>query len=286
MVPNPIPLVDPVRRFVLFTNAKCGGTTLKSWFFANLDIPALEQRPVRFLRAFGPRYAWRHFRYGRKTTPRGEGLRDVPKVRRMTTFYRQAYCAPAIEAGVADHFKFAVVRHPEDRVVSGYIDKVCGEDSKERWVQEMIAAAGRDGTISFDGFLDYLETIDEAKLDPHWRRQTYILDGHRIDAWVRLERLAEDFAAIGPRVGEAHLDVFARKLQSNRYDPAAFEAAMAADMPARSSVEVGEWAARHGAFPPKEAFLTPATRTRIRRIFARDFDILPYGGADDAPPAA
>lgn len=285
MVPDPIPLVDPARRFVLFTNAKCGGTTLKSWFFANLDIPRLEQRPMAFLRAFGPRYAWRHFRYGRKATPRGAALRDVAAVRKMTTFYRRAFCAPAMEAGVADYFKFAVVRHPEDRVVSGFVDKVCGEDRDERWVKEMLAIAGQDGAITFDGFLDYLETADEATIDPHWRRQSYILDGHRIDAWVRLEHLAEDFAAIGPRVGTAHLDVFSRKLQSNRYDPAAFEAAMAADMPARSSTEVIDWAARHGAFPPKEAFLTDAIRTRIRRIFARDFDLLPYGGAEDAPPA-
>lgn len=283
MVPDPIPLVDPVRRFVLFTNAKCGGTTLKSWYFANLDIARLEQRPVAFLRAFGPRYCWRHFRYGRKATPRGAGLRDVARVRRMTTFFRKAFCAPTLEAGVDGYFKFAVVRHPEDRVVSGYIDKVCGEDREAPWVQEMLAKAGEGGAISFNGFLDYLETADEAGIDPHWRRQSYILDGHRMDAWVRLEHLAEDFGRIGPRVGEAHLDVFSRRLQSNLYDPAKMEAALAADMPAMSSRDVTAWAEKHGAFPPKEAFLTDATRSRIRRIFAKDFDLLPYGAAGAAP---
>jgi hypothetical protein len=30
---NPVPLLDPVRKFVLFTNGKCGGTTIKTWFF-------------------------------------------------------------------------------------------------------------------------------------------------------------------------------------------------------------------------------------------------------------
>jgi len=35
-----MPLVDPVHRFILFTNAKCGGTTLKAWFFDNLDLAA------------------------------------------------------------------------------------------------------------------------------------------------------------------------------------------------------------------------------------------------------
>ena len=64
-VPDPIPLVDPARRFVLFTNGKCGGTTLKSWFFANLDLPGFERRPLRFLATFGPRYVYRHLRTGR-----------------------------------------------------------------------------------------------------------------------------------------------------------------------------------------------------------------------------
>ncbi|MBP7001964.1 sulfotransferase family 2 domain-containing protein [Amaricoccus sp.] len=278
MVPDPIPLVDPVRRFVLFTNAKCGGTTLKSWFFANLDLPRLEQRPVGFLRAFGLRYAWKHFRFGRKATPRGAGLRDVAKVRRMTNYYRKAFCAPAVEAGIDGYFKFAVVRHPEDRVVSGFVDKVCGEDRGEPFVQAMLAKAGQDGAISFEGFLDYLETADEATMDPHWRRQSYILDGHAMDAWVRLEHLADDFARVGERVGTAHLDVFSRRLQSNVYDPATMQAALDADMPAMRSSDIVAWAATHGAFPPKEAFLTEATRSRIRRIFARDFDLLPYGG--------
>jgi len=277
--PNPTPLVDPVRRFVLFTNAKCGGTTLKSWFFANLDLPALERRPLAFLRAFGPAFALRHLRRGRRNTLRGAALRDETAVRRMTNYYRAAFCQPALRAGIEDHFKVAVVRHPEDRLVSGFVDKFCGEDRDEPWVRAVVAAAGTDGAISFAQFLDYLERVDDPACDPHWRRQSYILDGRRIDAWVRLERLAEDFAAIGPRVGAAHLGVVERRLQSNRYDPALAAAAMTADMQALSSAEVVAWAEAHGGFPPKEAFLTDATRARIRRIYARDFALLPY---DDA----
>jgi hypothetical protein len=274
-VPSPVPLVDPVRRFVLFTNAKCGGTTLKSWFFANLDLPRLERRPLAFLRAFGPRFALRHLRAGRRRTLRGPELGDVDRVRGMTNYYRNAFCEPRLRAGVEGYFKVAVVRHPEDRVVSGFVDKICGEDRGRPWVRAVVEAAGTGGAISFEQFLGYLESVDEADCDPHWRRQSYILDGHRIDAWVRLERLAEDFGGLGPRLGAEHLGVFARRLQSNRYDPAA-GAPEAGDMTASRSSEVAAWAERHGHFPPKEAFLTPATRARIRRIFAKDFALLPY----------
>ena len=61
---NPMPLVDPVRRFVLYTNAKCGGTTLKTWFFENVGFPTLHWRPATLFPAFGPAYAMAHLRRG------------------------------------------------------------------------------------------------------------------------------------------------------------------------------------------------------------------------------
>jgi hypothetical protein len=141
-----------------------------------------------------------------------------------------------------------------------------------------VERGGRDGAISFNGFLDYLESIDEEDCDPHWQRQSYIFGERRMDAFVRLESLTEDFARIAPRVGGAHLAVFDAKRQSNRYDRDAWAAAMDFDMPDRSSHEVMAWVDRHGAFPPKEAFLTEAVRARIRRLYAQDFEALPYAG--------
>lgn len=274
---KPVPMIDPVHRFVLFTNGKCGGTTLKTWFFANLDLAALERRPAAFLAAFGPGYVWRHLRAGRKLLPRGARLRELDAVRRFTNFYRKAYCAPRLAAdGARGFYNFAVVRHPDDRAVSGFVDKICGEDRDEPWAREVVERAGKDGALSFNGFLDYLEFVDEGACDPHWRRQSYIFGDRRMDAFVRLEHLEEDFRKIARRVGDAHLGVFGDKRQVNRYDPALQAAAMAANAPDMPSTELIAWAAEHGAFPPKEAFLTPAVRARIRRIYARDFDVLPY----------
>lgn len=274
---DPVPLVDPVRKFILFTNGKCGGTTLKTWFFSNLDISRLERQPLQSARIFGPTFALRHLLRGRRVAPRGAALQDIDTIRRFTNHYRKSYCIDAL-ATEKTHafFNFAVVRHPEDRVVSGYVDKICGEDRDEPWVREVVERGGRDGAISFNGFLDYLESVEEERCDPHWRRQSYIFGERRMDAFVRLETLSEDFARIASRVGDAHLAVFEAKRQSCRYDPAAWAAAMDFDMPDRSSQEVMAWVARHGAFPPKEAFLTDTVRARIRRIYARDFEVLPY----------
>lgn len=274
-VRSPEPMVDPVHRFVLFTNAKCGGTTLKRWFFTNLDLAGLERNPVRLAAAFGPGFAARHLMRGRKWTPRGEALRDSEALRLATNAYRKSYCVRALLSGATEgFFRFAVVRDPAPRLVSAYLDKFCGEDRDRPWVRSVVDQAGTNGDITFDRFLDYLAAVDDENCNPHWRRQTYVLEGHKIDAWVRLERIAEDFAAIGGRVGGAHLDIFGARLQ------AAPSAKLSwGDRPplnAAPTSEIAAWRAEHGAFPPKEALLTDATRARIREIYAADYAALPY----------
>ena len=88
--PNPMPLVDPVHRFVLFTNAKCGGTTLKAWFFENLDFATLHWRPATLVGAFGPAYAaahcgagWRLARRAARAAPGSSDHKEELRVRHL-----------------------------------------------------------------------------------------------------------------------------------------------------------------------------------------------------------
>lgn len=274
-IPSPQPLVDPVNRIVLFTNAKCAGTTCKRWFFTNLDLAAQERRPIRFVGAFGLRYALRHLRYGRTVTPRGEGLSDVQTLRRMTSYYRRAYCIPALEAGTTEtFFRFAVVRNPEDRLVSAYFDKFCGADRGQPWVRKVVEEAGSEGEITFDRFLDYLEATPQEHCNAHWRRQTHVLAGHRVDAYVRMERMLDDLRGIADRIGAAHFHVFEERLQTSPSGPGPI-----AEIGSLASTRAGviaDWVERNGAYPPKAALLTDATRARIRRIYAEDYAALPY----------
>lgn len=277
MQSNVIPLVDPVRRFILYTNAKCGGTSLKAWFFANLDLPRLAFDPVGLTRRFGTRFAWRYYTRGRRLTPRGDEIRDAERLRRMAAFYRRSFSGPHIDAGrTEEFFKFAVVRRPEERVVSAFIDKFCGEDRDKPFSRSVVAAAGRDGDITFDRFLSFLEGMDDATADPHWRRQVHVFGGRRIDAYVRLEHMAADFATLAPRIGGdpwGHLDF---RLQTNPFVAAPLDPAELVGFPARPTADIVAWREARGAFPPKSAFLTPDTLARIRRIYAADYAMPPY----------
>ncbi len=282
-----MPLVDPVHRFVLFTNAKAGGTTLKAWFFDNLDFPTLHRRPATLLSAYGPRYAAAHLRRGfpmaravarsRREAPGSEEYKR--RVRGFIDFYRSAYCRSAMQgAGPAgDYRRICVVRHPEQRVVSGYLDKFCTPraDGDLPLVKDVLRAMGRDD-LSFWQFLDYLEAVDEDACNPHWRQQSYILDGQRVDRFVRLEALHEEMSEVCDIVGAGHLPALQRRLKATREGEGEARAEFSADLAHLPSAAIAALRESEGRFPPAASFLTPEACERIRKIYAADFSRLPY----------
>lgn len=282
---NPMPLVDPVRRFILFTNPKCGGTTLKAWFFNNLDMADLHRRPARLLRSFGPMFFYRHLRRGRPQALRvarfhaGAGESEAYKaaLRDYLNFYRRAFCAGVLHSAEAErYFRICVARNPYDRIVSAYLDKFCNEGRMGReapYVREMLRGLGRSD-LTFRQFLAYLRTTDEKDQAIHWRRQTYLLEGQRIDAFVRLEALHDEMARLADIVGAEHLAMLQEKLQATRVG--GNEGRPAPDMTDVSNLEIAAQRRASGRFPPRECFLTPEAQARIREIYALDFARLPY----------
>ena len=118
-------------------------------------------------------------------------------------------------SGAAErYFRVCVARDPYRRIVSAYLDKVCGDGRGAGWVQAVIHEAGCDGALSFEQLLGYLEAVNERVCNPHWRRQTYVLDDQRVDAFVRVERLQEEMSMLADIVGTAHLPMLGERLQT------------------------------------------------------------------------
>ncbi len=279
---NPMPLVDPVHRFVLFTNAKCGGTTLKAWFFENLGFATLHRRPATLVSAFGPAYAAAHLRRGwwlaRHAARAGRRSPGSPehkeRLRRFIGFYRGAYCGPAMADGrAAGYRRICVTRHPGRRLVSAYLDKFCTGAPRPAFVEDVLRAIGRDDP-SFRDLLGYLETVEEHACNPHWRRQTYVLDGQRVEDFVRLEDMRAEMTRLADIVGGGHLPLLEGRLQATRGGES--EAADGEDASALPSAEIAARRRAGGRFPPAASFLTPETSERIRRIYAADFARLGY----------
>jgi len=281
---SPLPLINPLHNFVLFTNAKCGGTTMKAWFLQTLDRDRSLSNPVSALRHFGPGFTLRWYLDDQRFRSMSASAicESTEVLRRFITFYRNAYSARHMaEIGTNGMFRFAVVRDPYDRIVSGFVDKFCGDDLQQPWVQEIVnVVAAKNGgrrSVSFRQFMDYLSTAADRDLNAHWRRQTYVLDDVDLDAFVRVESLSAEVAAIEQRLGLSHDPAVLRKRQDNVYlqdsrEPTS-NAGFCGDV---ANDELMRIRSSAGAFPVKSSFFDRQTREQTERVYLKDFERLPY----------
>ncbi|MCH2076393.1 MAG: sulfotransferase family protein [Rhodobacteraceae bacterium] len=266
---SPSPLVDPVQGFALFTNAKCGGTTLKHWFFKSPRLRRALWSPLAAPRYFGTQVASR--KYAKillmsHLYAKGGSNRDV---REMQFHYRRLLSTTTARPMRAGTKKFLMIRDPISRAVSGYVDKLCGEDRDTHWVRHVIDSCPSDSP-SFAEFVDYLHRnrTNDAEFDAHWRRQTYVIDGLEDITFLRLEKMTEDMAKYENVWGDRDALLLASKRQSNSYNAAVSEG----DMTHTSAAEVIAFKEAHGSFPKKEAFLNDEIRGLLREVYEKDFE--------------
>ena len=137
-------MVDPVHGFALFTNAKCGGTTLKHWFISSARLRRMIWSPFGAPRYYGTKVASKKYakillmahRY-RKRGSNADARAWVAHFSRMLSTTTASPMGSNIK-------KFLVVRDPISRAVSGYVDKFCGEDRNTTWVREVVDACPSD----------------------------------------------------------------------------------------------------------------------------------------------
>lgn len=271
---DPLPLIDPERKLVLITNAKCGGSSLKSSFFRMLDLPVAPWAAPTLARRVSPGFAWDfHLGGGARRYREFVGGGDVGG---FTGFYARRISRPLMDAARGpDWRKIAVVRDPFARSVSAYLEKFCTENRHRSWAAEVVAAAGQDGGLSFSQFVRYLEQTDNATVNRHWRRQTFVIDffGDGVEM-VRLEHLAQDIAALDPPLPEALRAPPNRNTNPYRdSDPWIAGDTAAADLPNTELIALHEGGA---PTPRPEDFLSNEIMARLRMVYARDFERLPY----------
>lgn len=98
-------------------------------------------------------------------------------------------------AGLPDHFKFAFVRNPWDRLVSCWIDKVVTSNHfgfDEPTLERMQV---------FEQFVDHVAGLDLDTCDPHVRRQSRLIDLNALDFLGRHERFEHDMELVFGRLG-------------------------------------------------------------------------------------
>ena len=97
-----------------------------------------------------------------------------------------------------DWYKFAFVRHPVDRLLSAWRDKVCDRNMfgfSEGELHRM---------RSLEHFLDWLEKQDVENCDEHLMVQHRLVDLDRMDMIGRFERFDRDFAIVARKLDLAY----------------------------------------------------------------------------------
>lgn len=272
---DPIPLISPASRLTIITNSKCGGTSLLRWFL-NRTVNATDRDPLsvlRLVRATGADFAWTYHLRGGRALHRDAG--DAA-LRQLANRFRRSVSLRWLGAAQegTDFVTLWVVRDPAERLLSAYLNKFFDADRAKRWVRDVVAEGGVDGSLSFAQFVAWLDRVENDTCNTHWRRQSYVAEPFRGPVHIaRLEALADDLRSTGlPVLHEAAAGLE----QRNRNRARATGAPMIDGAERLDQSALRSFRAKHGTYPASASFLTRAIRVRIARIYAADYARLPY----------
>ncbi len=246
----PKPLLDPLNKIILFWMHRCGSTTGQLWFF---HVAGWEKRMKgKGASQLSPEWYEEH----------------AEAYEHLAEYYRD----PAFT-------KIAVVRNPLERAVSAYT-VVTDTKSGSQWraASRSIAEPSDERRISFNEFLDFLETEDLATANYHWRLQTAqdCFDLNLPDVQLaRVESLQADLDRLCRRMGKKPV-----AMRMNSAQTKVEEAPRDLDV---TSLVRSDFLKLFGVdkrgvirFPHYTRFLDARTIPRLARLYARDFEMLGY----------
>jgi hypothetical protein len=117
--------------------------------------------------------------------------------------------------------KFCVVRSPYTRLVSAYLDKICGFQPQREVIADILGLTGakRTAAISFTDFVTAVASQPPEEMDPHWRPQKLLLNMPAIsyDLVLRTEALDTGIRALGDLLG-CELSSLYQRIETGRTD--------------------------------------------------------------------
>lgn len=151
-----------------------------------------------------------------------------------------------------DFRRILAVRHPVDRVLSCFLDRVQEETSHPSGVVKAAMEREDIASVSFAEFVDFIATQEIRDMDPHWRPIYYEAMADRVSYHDVLR--FEELATALPRLIEDLYPRLAGRIDFTR----------------NLSPSIT------GAGERVREFVTPAIRTKIETIYAKDFETFGY----------
>ena len=254
------------------------------------DPRPLIHTPERMIVVFSPKSActsvliWFYHQIGHYKAARDYG--SWPHNYRTEVYYRSRFYRRAFQRDLSKFSLVRVIRDPFERAVSsfrhaqkgGLADAAIGKALGRR----DMATAG----LSFAEFLDFLAKSDLRTCDPHFRIQRHPIEDHLPTAHLINASTENLFTRLNQVEIESGLPLtdftkleWLRKLNPSHTHAEAKVVPADAYNHRFTREEAGS-----GTWPPYAAFLTPAARERLARLYA--IDVKAYGSASaDRRPA-
>jgi len=168
-----------------------------------------------------------------ETAPYEEALEDGGKILRVHKLFdksrhqvdKKRFVNGLKNGRYRDHFKFAFVRNPWDRLVSCYSEKLVGEGRRPDTAPDLNPPGVERRFYLHMPFAEFVEAVHrtpDEEANPHFRSQHLVVcrqgPKKRImaDFVGRFERLNEDFAVVVERIGAPQLQLPHRLRSPNR----------------------------------------------------------------------
>jgi hypothetical protein len=272
---SPLPMINKTQKFILYTNGKCGGTVLKSWFLGTLELEKTFHNLVTAIDNYGLFFVlnWYTKFFGLHDST--IILNNEKHIRFFIDCYRRS--TKKILHGLQkdpNYFKFAIVRDPYDRIVSAYVDKFCGDDLFKPWVQVVISIVNKGSDekndINFTQFVDYPISTNNDIVNPHWRRQSFIMLDVKIDKFINLNTVKKDLFEISELLKVKNNVKSGAPNQSQAYGviDKPIESLFVGD---RSNNELIKEKDKAGLFPAKEQFYNTELKEKVQEVYKEDF---------------
>jgi hypothetical protein len=195
-----------------------------------------------------------------------------PHQYRLRVYYRSQLYAKAYGLDLSNFSVVRVVRDPFARAASSYrhalLHGYLNAEVAKLHQRNDVDASG----YSFADFLDVLEQLDLTSCDIHCRIQRHPIED-RLPVRHLINVSTEDLLA---RLNEVAADLqlapldFAARRWIRRVDGSRTPRSALADLTDLATRRFNAETARHGPWAPGEAFLTPAIRQRLARLYAVD----------------
>ncbi len=246
----PEPLVDPVNKIILFWMHRCGSTTGQLWFFEAAGWK--ERMKGKGASQLAPEWYEEHAGIYTDLAP----------------FYRDP-----------SFLKIAVVRHPLSRAVSAY-SVVTDTKSGSQWraVSRSIKDPDADTRITFNEFVTFLESVDLATANYHWRLQTasdwYDLKLPGVE-FVRVELIQADLDRMCAKLGKRPI-VMKKSSATTKVESDLRNVDLANLRRTDYDRIFGKDKRGIIQFPDYRHFMTPDVTARLAKLYARDLEVLDY----------